>query len=547
MVNVDKMPLRIAIISTPRSGNTWLRLMLGRFYDAAQFAVFDPSDFNWDTLPENNCIMQFHWHHTDEFVEVLHKNNFRVVVLARNPLDVLISILHFSQNEPLTNRWLKGENGGEEALCGRTPVDPEFAAYAKGQRAASLLAVSYEWAQDPNVKIIKYEEMVAKPEQTLYELFREFGWPDKDVSQVIQEHSIQNLRPFYTNQHFWQGEPGLWKKLIPRAFAGDIADIHSAVFAGLRYTIDEAMELSREAINKNWEALSICIDEPERQDNKGCLLLERKTINLGDHTVFTELHYGPKIFLDTRDTGVAQNIILYGYWEKWVTDVFLSLLKPGMVVLDIGANCGYYSLLAAQAVGPSGTVHCVEPYPFLHKNLTRSFLFNGYSHVKLHKVAFSDQDGEINLYLPGNFSGAASIDKTAFSIFDDYFKPFGDITAIKVPAVKLATYFPNLKADVIKIDIQGAEPLLVDGLLKIAENSGNLDILMEYSPTLWVPGSSRPEEILAQFTSNNFSIVILERNGTQTKVSLDQLLSISKKLEESKDIDFVDLWLSRRV
>lgn len=280
----------------------------------------------------------------------------------------------------------------------------------------------------------------------------------------------------------------------------------------------------------------------------GCLgLMERKTIYLGDHTILTELIYGPKIFLNTRDTGVADNIIWYGYWEKWVTDVFLSLVKPGMVVLDIGANCGYYSLLAAQAVGPSGRVHCVEPCPFLHNNLTKSFLFNGYYHVKLHKVAFSDKEGEINLYLPGEFSGAASIDKTAFSVFNDYFKDYGEVKTIKVPAVNLATYFPNLKADVIKIDIQGAEPLLVDGLLKIAENSGNIDILMEYSPTLWVPGSLKPEEVLSRFTNNNFSIFILEHNGTQTKVSLDQLLSISKKLEESKNIDSVDLRLSRRI
>lgn len=56
MVNVDKTPLRIAIVSTPRSGNTWLRLMLGRFYDAAQIAVFEPSDINWAALPQNNCI-----------------------------------------------------------------------------------------------------------------------------------------------------------------------------------------------------------------------------------------------------------------------------------------------------------------------------------------------------------------------------------------------------------------------------------------------------------------------------------------------------------
>ncbi|KAF0200470.1 MAG: FkbM family methyltransferase, partial [bacterium] len=133
-------------------------------------------------------------------------------------------------------------------------------------------------------------------------------------------------------------------------------------------------------------------------------------------TVLTSLIYGPKIYLDTRETSLAPMIIQYGLWEKWVTDVFLSLVKPGMTVVDIGANCGYYSLLAAQAVGPSGQVHCVEPNPILHNNLTRSFAINGYNQVKLHKIAFSAKEEEVTLYTPGYFSGGASI----YEIPDSY-------------------------------------------------------------------------------------------------------------------------------
>ncbi len=267
--------------------------------------------------------------------------------------------------------------------------------------------------------------------------------------------------------------------------------------------------------------------------------MERRCIYFGDHTILTELVYGPKIFLDTRDTSVAQTIIWSGHWEPGVTNVFRALVKPGMVVLDIGANCGYYSLLAAQAVGPSGRVHCVEPNPFLHKNLTRSFLFNGYYHVKLHKVAFSDKEEEINLYLPGDFSGAASI----YEIPSSY-TVYGEVKTVKVPAVNFATYFPNLKADVIIMDIQGAEPVLQDGVLKIAENSGNLDILLEYAPIL-IRQRFDPESFLQRFASNHFAFTIIEENGTLKPVSLDQLLSTSKKLDRT--LGFIDLWLSRRI
>jgi FkbM family methyltransferase len=175
-----------------------------------------------------------------------------------------------------------------------------------------------------------------------------------------------------------------------------------------------------------------------------------------------------------------------------------------------------------------------------NKNLTSSFLINGYNQVKLHKIAFSDKEEEVTLYIPGDFSGGATIYEIPSSYTDN-----GEIKKVKVPAVNFAKYFPNVKAHVIKIDIQGAEPHLVDGLLEIAERSGTLDILMEYAPILWIAAGFNPKSVLQRFTSNNFSLGIIEQNGTLKKVSLDKLLSITKKMETSGG--FVDLRLSRRI
>ena len=266
---------------------------------------------------------------------------------------------------------------------------------------------------------------------------------------------------------------------------------------------------------------------------------KRETTYIDNTTVITNLIYGPKIFLDTRDTSLAPIIIQHGCWEKWVTDLFLSLVKPGMTVVDIGANCGYYSLLAAQAVGPQGQVHCVEPNPFLHHNLTRSFAINGYKQVKLHKVAFSAKEEEVTLYLPGSFSGGATI----YEIPSSY-TVHGAVMTVKVPAVNFAEYFSDLKADVIKIDIQGAEPHLVDGLLMIAEKIKTLHLLVEYAPILWIAAGFDPKSVLERFTKNKFNIEIIERNAPTKKVSLDQLLSSTKKMETKGG--FVDLWLYRR-
>ena len=70
-----------------------------------------------------------------------------------------------------------------------------------------------------------------------------------------------------------------------------------------------------------------------------------------------------RMYLDTRDTGVAPHLIMNGVYEEFETQVFRSMVKPGMVVLDVGANIGYYTLIAADLVGEQGRVYAFEPHP----------------------------------------------------------------------------------------------------------------------------------------------------------------------------------------
>src|SRR5262245_44560627 len=84
--------LRIVVISTPRSGNTWLRHLLAKIYGSQELAVHNPADVDWAAIPVD-CILQIHWRPTPEFLSLLERHGFRVVVLARHPFDVLLSIL----------------------------------------------------------------------------------------------------------------------------------------------------------------------------------------------------------------------------------------------------------------------------------------------------------------------------------------------------------------------------------------------------------------------------------------------------------------------
>ena len=109
--------LRLAVVSTPRSGNTWFRRLAAAAYRLDEWAVHNPRDLDWAGL-SSRCILQIHWHRAEPFLSLLERYQFRVAVLSRHPLDVLISILHFAPHEPDTARWLEGEAGGETAVAG---------------------------------------------------------------------------------------------------------------------------------------------------------------------------------------------------------------------------------------------------------------------------------------------------------------------------------------------------------------------------------------------------------------------------------------------
>ncbi|AMA73254.1 MULTISPECIES: FkbM family methyltransferase [Aneurinibacillus] len=233
------------------------------------------------------------------------------------------------------------------------------------------------------------------------------------------------------------------------------------------------------------------------------------------HTVLTTLLHGPYIYLDQRD--VLQNLIIqHGFWEKWVTDTFLGLVKPGMTVLDIGANCGYYSLLAAMHVGPQGKVHAFEPNPFHHDNFMKSIAINGFTHVELHKVALTNTNGETMLYIPG--TGGASI-----------YNPGTPGTAeVKVQTVVFSEYFPKQKIDVIKIDIDGSEPLMMDGLFQLIDSNDEIQIIMEYCPVLWSAGGYHPLPILQKFAERGFSFHIIGYDSQLVPTTVEALAMYSR-------------------
>ena len=244
--------VKLALVSTPRSGNTWLRLMVGAAYGLETVGGHDPYALDWARMPER-CIVQVHWPAEEGFVNLLDSAGFKVLTIARHPLDVLVSILHFCGREPQTSQWLLGAGGNEDDLHFKAPTDPEFSQYALGPRAAALLDVSAQWWQQARAVIkVRYEDLVGDPVKVLRALEADLGPPTAELSAVVAAHAIQNLAKTSSNQHFWQGRVGLWRSLVALSLAQQIATEHASIFETLRYDVPVGDFLTLNDLQTNW-------------------------------------------------------------------------------------------------------------------------------------------------------------------------------------------------------------------------------------------------------------------------------------------------------
>lgn len=186
-----------------------------------------------------------------------------------------------------------------------------------------------------------------------------------------------------------------------------------------------------------------------------------------------------------------------GVPEPGPVALFKTLIRPGMTVLDIGANIGIYSLHAAQILGPEGHLHSFEPVPKIHQILRDNIQVNGFletGSVQLHQLALSDWDGRSEFAVfPGNWGHS-----TLFP---------GDREAdrITVDVRKLDDMLGDARVDVVKIDAEGAELNVLRGMRNVIARNPGIRILMEFGPSNLVRANIAPEDLLDWLEANDIS------------------------------------------
>jgi FkbM family methyltransferase len=203
---------------------------------------------------------------------------------------------------------------------------------------------------------------------------------------------------------------------------------------------------------------------------------------------------GNKMYVDVH----APAELLFGTYEKPVTELFKKEIKQGMTVIDIGAHIGYYTLLAARLVGSKGKVFAFEPAPDNYALLVKNIAINGYKNVIPVQKAIWNKTDRLKLVLCSYESVAHHISVSS-NVKEEI---------VFVDAISLDEYFKDksTQIDFIKMDIEGAEMFALQGMSNIIKNNKNLKIITEFCPEHLRRVGSSPEEFLLKLMRAGFKV-----------------------------------------
>jgi FkbM family methyltransferase len=195
-------------------------------------------------------------------------------------------------------------------------------------------------------------------------------------------------------------------------------------------------------------------------------------------------------------------------YEKGTTMVFIALVKEGMNIVDIGANVGYYTLLAARRVGPHGKVYAFEPEPRNFGLLMENIRLNSHENVIAIQRAVSNEAGTAPLFLSPRCSGAHSLVSTR-----DYSNE-----TIAVETVTLDKFFemegcPAIQ--LIKMDIEGWEIEALDGMRRLIRCNRPLTLIVEFYPWGLLGRGMRPLDLTSKLMEFGFTLSVIDEETGQ--------------------------------
>jgi FkbM family methyltransferase len=246
---------------------------------------------------------------------------------------------------------------------------------------------------------------------------------------------------------------------------------------------------------------------------------------LGDHIAIAKTTRGQRIFVDSRDIGLGIHLLTEGTWESWIADRFEQTLRPGATVIEVGANVGFYTLLGASLIGPTGRYYAFEANPHIARLLGWSVDINGLRDrvTIINKAAYSDRR-TIDFHVLERYPGSSSIHAFSSELLEQV---QDQVQVVQVEAVPLDELYADdsFTVDLIKIDAEGSEPHVFRGMERLLRRSKDVKIICEFDPGM-ISAAEDPRQFVEFLQGFGFRFWRIENpTGDLSSISTDRLLA----------------------
>lgn len=269
-------------------------------------------------------------------------------------------------------------------------------------------------------------------------------------------------------------------------------------------------------------AIARLIEDTERRETAmseklDTLLRTRPAAVVDDGEYIATLVDGHIVAVPHEERDVAIYHALRGTLEPGVVAAFRRVVRPGMTVVDVGANLGVYTLHALDGIALHGRVIAFEPIPRTYDALRRNLKLNGFADsdvVVTHRQAVSDRTGVAHMFYEVGNAGHSTL----------YPKPNVAATNLTVETVRLDDAVPDHHVDMIKIDVEGAEPAVLAGMPAIIAKNPALVMFIEFAPSHLARAGVDPVEFAVTLRERFDMVAVDDASGAAAPIDLTVLV-----------------------
>ena len=211
-----------------------------------------------------------------------------------------------------------------------------------------------------------------------------------------------------------------------------------------------------------------------------------------------------KVIINPADP-VISGALTFGVYENSEISFMKRVCKAGQVMVDVGANVGIYTAIAGLALGPSGRVIALEPHPESFRFLQQTIRANNINNTKLVMAAASNTAGQGKLFTSSTNRGDNRLYDSALAD-----------GAVEVELIRLDDYLAEQgikEVDIVKIDVQGFEGRVFEGLEQTIRNSPGITILAEFWPLGLASAGTDSYALLSRLEQLDLTLYELAGNG----------------------------------